>query len=337
MKVLFDGRIMLHSQMTGVERYANCVYRAMKKLPIKLKLALPRTNNPYFHHLWEHSILPEKARDYDILFSPGNTCSLWVPKNCKIITVLHDLSFKNCKEAYSKSYYYYRLLTLKRVADISSIIVTISESEREEITKALPHCQDKIRVIHNGVEEKFLNSQKICEKEPYILSVGSLNTRKNVMGTIQAFLAIAHKIPHSLLIVGAKQGRFPFAQWEKHDRIHYLGFVDDKRLIDLYQRASLFVFPSFYEGFGLPPLEAMACFCPTITSNISSLPEVVSDGALTVDPYDITALSGAILRVLTCPELARDLMKRGRERALNFTWQKNAQKLYNIFQEIVSE
>ncbi len=136
------------------------------------------------------------------------------------------------------------------------------------------------------------------------------------------------------MVAGVEQKLYGGVALKEDKRIKYLGFVQDNRLFELYQRASLFVFPSFYEGFGLPPLEAMALGCPVVASNTSSLPEVVGDAALTFDPNNSEELAVLMLKVLNDKNLSAEFIRRGIERAKLFSWENSAKQLKDIFEEV---
>ena len=175
---------------------------------------------------------------------------------------------------------------------------------------------------------------------PFVLYLGTLEPRKNLPALLRAFDAVAPDVPHELVLVGAEGWMTGpiFDTWRalRHqDRVRLAGFAPAAALPAWYSAADLFAYPSRYEGFGLPPLEAMACGTPVITSNVSSLPEVVGDAALTVDPSDEVALSAAIRRVLTDPALSADLRERGLRRAATFSWARTAAATVAAYREAV--
>ncbi|MDZ7295973.1 MAG: glycosyltransferase family 4 protein, partial [candidate division KSB1 bacterium] len=169
---------------------------------------------------------------------------------------------------------------------------------------------------------------------PYVLSVGTLQPRKNYVRLIRAFTQLTNQPTNQLVIVGGRGWLYEetLAEAEKYpDRVRILGFVDDDDLPALYRNAALFVFPSLYEGFGLPVLEAMACGVPVVCSNASSLPEVAGYAALLVDPLDTDGLAAAMARVLEDPDLRRGMIARGLDQAARFTWERAAWQLAGAF------
>jgi glycosyltransferase involved in cell wall biosynthesis len=176
---------------------------------------------------------------------------------------------------------------------------------------------------------------------PYLLYVGGINARKNIARLFEAYAQVRATHPDVILVVAGKRqwqtGEIDaaFRRFNLEDQVHFTGYVDDRDLPALYSAAELFVFPSLYEGFGLPPLEAMACGTPVVTSNASSLPEVVGDAALTVDPYDVDGLAAAIKHALTDEDLRVELRRRGVARAAQFTWQRAARETLAVYAQVL--
>jgi glycosyltransferase involved in cell wall biosynthesis len=339
MKVLIDGRVLKHKYITGVQRYTKDVIEVLNRLDFKIDLAVPPFKNKYLQHLWEHSVLPYKSTKYDILFCPSNVAPLWKPKNCKYVVTIHDISFLLFKDAYTFSFRKYYEFLIKNTLKVADKIITVSNSEKKMIKKYFPKYGDKITVIHNGVKEKFLLSEKdiLLEKEKIILYVGSLNKRKNLKGVIEAFLMIKDKIPHKLVIVALKQDIFRKTTFNLDDRIEFLDYLTEDELISLYKKAAVFVFPSLYESFGYPVIEAMGCGCPVVASKTSSIPEIAADAAILVNPYNVKEISDAMLNVVLDKKLSEELIKKGLQRAKMFTLDKTVEKLINVFKELMNK
>ena len=205
-----------------------------------------------------------------------------------------------------------------------------------EFTKLLVKDFD---AIEKGIDRTaFL--EKIRQKhnlpKAFLLGVGTLSPRKNFSRFIQAFDQLAPEYPDThLVIVGNKGWNFDDILEEgNREKVHLIGYVDAAELVALYNLAKIFVFPSLYEGFGIPPLEAMSCGCPVVTSNISSLPEVVGDAALLIDPYSTEEIAGAIGTLLANSELNQDLSRKGLRQATKFSWEKSAKKLLEVFETL---
>jgi glycosyltransferase involved in cell wall biosynthesis len=192
------------------------------------------------------------------------------------------------------------------------------------------------------VPDEFYSRYRLDRWLRYVLYVGSENPRKNMPRLIAAFARLHETLPDVRLIkVGsvehpslAEQLRRQVQQLGLADAVLFTNPVSDQDLVAFYNLADLFVFPSLYEGFGLPPLEAMACGAPVVCSNAASLPEVVGDAAITVDPYDVDGLAAAMVRVLTDADLRRQLRERGLARARQFTWERTALETIAVYRQM---
>jgi glycosyltransferase involved in cell wall biosynthesis len=210
---------------------------------------------------------------------------------------------------------------------------------------------EKVEVIHNALDERLALPPDAAELarvrdryqlgEPFILYAGNIKPHKNVDRLIEAYSILRRRgtVQAKLLIIGDEVSKFPnlrrlVHRFQLHQHVRFFGFVSDDMLAVLYRLASVFVFPSLYEGFGLPPLEAMAAGTPVITSNVSSLPEVVGDAAVLIDPMDAGALADAMARVLGDPELRAGLIARGHERVKMFSWERSVMRVREVYGEL---
>jgi glycosyltransferase involved in cell wall biosynthesis len=235
----------------------------------------------------------------------------------------------------------------------ASKIIAISENTKKDIIDYFRIDEEKIRVIYLGVDRQFspqpdTNEVGVLSKynlpRGYILSVGTLEPRKNILRLINAYKMVAstgEPVP-KLVIVGGQGWRNEdlgklVRESGLADRVVLVGYVPDEDLPTLYRNAAVFVYPSLYEGFGLPPLEAMACGTPVITSNISSIPEVVGDAAILIDPYNTTEIAQAIASVLNNKELRDRLKMNGLVRSNLFSWDKTARETLKLYQEVIEE
>jgi len=231
-------------------------------------------------------------------------------------------------------------------------IITVSNSTKNDLMNHFNIPKEKIRVIFEAADEKFksLNNKETKEVKykyhlnfPFILYVGGLAVHKNIPALIKAFYKVKKKgIQHKLVITGTKRWKYKeiFETIDKLDLqndVVFTGYVSDEDLPALYNAADLFVYPSIYEGFGLPPLEAMACGTPVITSNTSSLPEVVGDAGIMVDPYDVNGLADAMHEVLANEGLRANMIKNGLERAKMFSWEKCARETLKVYEEVYNQ
>lgn len=249
-------------------------------------------------------------------------------------------------------YYYARgsMWTATRQADR---ILTVSEASKRDILRFFDIAPDKVQVIYNAIDERFFTPpdeattdrvrQRYQLDHPFVLYVGNIKPHKNIERLIAGFGRARPGGPAGLklVIVGDEVSKYPSLrqmvhrhQLDKH--VRFLGFQPQETLASFYQLAGVFVFPSLYEGFGLPPLEAMACGTPVVTSNVSSLPEVAGDAALLVDPYNVDEIAAAIHRALTDEATRADLSARGRIRARQFSWHTAVDQIHRVYQEVLA-
>ena len=226
-------------------------------------------------------------------------------------------------------------------------VVTVSHHSAEDIHRLLGVPRNKLRVIYNGVgiESGPLVSSGVMERfgldAPFILCVGRCDPYKNLPMLVKAYFLARARLagPLRLVIAGHRDARYPEAE-EEAARLQlgadvvFTGVLDERDLCRLYRAASLLAFPSLYEGFGLPPLEAMSLGVPVVASNRTSVPEVCGDAALLADPLDAQAFAGAMVRVLANPEVAADLRRRGSARAAHFTPERQAQQTLAVCQDV---
>jgi len=295
-------------------------------------------------HLWEQLILPRLVRG-KLLFSPTNTGPLRVKKQ---VVTIHDVFQLDHPEALTHKFaVWYRFLT-PRLAHRAAHVVTISEFSKQRLLTHVPMDERRITVIPNGVDGKFrpFSSDELAEQRSvlglpsrsYVLCVGSLEPRKNIGRLLQAWAHIRTKIDEGMwLIITGKMGNERILEKTigldaLPPRVHLTGHVPDEDLPGLYAGATVFAFPSVYEGFGLPPLEAMAAGVPVLTGNQASLPEVVGDAGMMVDPFDVDALADGLLRLLKAPDLRTRLRCKGLERARQFTWEATAEKTWAVLE-----
>jgi glycosyltransferase involved in cell wall biosynthesis len=233
-------------------------------------------------------------------------------------------------------------------------VLTVSEASKRDILRFCRIPAGKVTVIHNAIDDRFRQAppadevDRIRERfqlhEPFVLYVGNVKPHKNLERLIEAIHHL-HENGYDhlkLLVIGSDISKYAtlrraIHQYNLHRYVRFLGFVPDRTLEILYRLTSVFVFPSLYEGFGLPPLEAMACGAPVVTSNTSSLPEVVGDAAVLVDPTDSRAIAEGLAHVLADPNLRADLQRRGVERARSFSWSAGARAVRHIYAEALEE
>jgi glycosyltransferase involved in cell wall biosynthesis len=287
-----------------------------------------------------------KSQSYDIYWQPSFIPNKYI-KAKKIVTTVHDFSFMLYKDFHPKERIEYFEKNFFQNIYKSDIIITGSYCTKQEIINRLDFDASKIKVIHHGVNHdifKVYNDIDIDIKLPskFIFCVGSIEPRKNLLGLLKAYNLLDKdmKEKYKLVLAG-------FKGWENkeimqlikqnEDFIKYLGYISDEELAKVYNLASLFVYPSFYEGFGLPVAEAMACGTPVITSSVSSLPEVGADAVVYVDPNNIEDIKEKMMMVLSDEDLQKQMIQQGLKRAKNFTWEKSAKEHIKIFKEVISQ
>ncbi|MGA2959030.1 MAG: glycosyltransferase family 1 protein [Thermodesulfobacteriota bacterium] len=287
------------------------------------------------------------SRRFDLYFEP-NFIPLKMPAKRTVVTVL-DFSFARFPQWHSKDkIHYFQKHFWKKISRADRIIV-ISDFIREEAIHLFGFSPERVTTIPLGFDPKIFKvyspkeidsvRKKYSLPDKFILSVGSIEPRKNLRNLLRAYQELGGSIrrEYKIVLVG-------FKGWENKEimkmiqslegDVYYPGYVPEDDLGKFYNLAHLFAYPSFYEGFGLPPLEAMACGCPVIVSNTSSLPEVCGDAALYVNPHDITSIREGMERLLTDDPFRKQLTLKGFERASRFGWEKSAKEHLKLFEEI---
>ncbi len=292
----------------------------------------------------------------DILFSPNILFSS-VSENCKTVVTFHDLSYKIHPEFFTQiQRLWHSLVGPKYYAKKADAIIAVSESTKNDIVDIYKIPERKISVVHSGIfldknvqifEEDFTLNKKISEynlKKGYLLYFATIEPRKNVETILEAFESFKQKTNSDckLVVCGIRGWLFDrIVRVAKKSRfskdIIFTGFIKDEDKKSLFMGASVFVYPSFYEGFGFPPLEAMSLGVPVITSNVSSLPEIVKSGAITVDPYNVNDISLAIEECMKNKDLRQRLITKGFEIAKNFSWESTAKATLEVFNKIVNK
>ena len=294
---------------------------------------------------WNQFDIPLHIGDR-VLWSPNNVSPLGVKKH--VITI-HDLSVFDHPEWFKYSIVALYNFYLPRLIQQSAKILTVSEFTRHRILERFNVNEDKVIVIPNAAAERFYP----CSLEEiewvrnryqlpkwYILSLGSLESRKNLVNLFKAWTCVSPQLTRDIkLVVAGEKGTVFRTQdfrsdFSSVDNVHFTGYFPDQDLPALYSGALGLVYPSFYEGFGLPPLEAMACGTPVITCKNTALPEVVGDCALFVDPHQPESIATAIHSLVENSSLRESLAQGGLERAKLFNWDHSAQRLYQTLSEI---
>ena len=271
---------------------------------------------------------------------------------CRSVVTIHDcihLMFPQYLP--SRLAYVYAKGSMWTASKKANKILTVSEASKRDILRFFDVPPEKVVVAHNAIDERFLSppdperthlvKQRYQLDHPFVLYVGNIKPHKNIERLIDAFGRARSQCPDDLklIIIGDEISKYPALRQSVHKHkldkhVRFLGFQPMETLATFYRLARAFVFPSLYEGFGLPPLEAMACGAPVVTSNVSSLPEVAGGAALLVDPYDADAIAGGIVQAVTDEALRTELVKRGHERARSFSWTQSVKKIHQIYMEV---
>jgi glycosyltransferase involved in cell wall biosynthesis len=270
-----------------------------------------------------------------------------------LIVTIHDMASLRSRGRFGTLKRFYLRIFVPLSARKARRVLAVSEAARKEIADLCKIDGGKIVVVRHGISRSFSPdgdrsgppaALKLKVGSGYILYVGTLEPGKNIPRIIEAYSIVRKRTgTERALVIAGRTG------WLHDDifravkrlgldkEIVFTGYVSKGDLPSLYRGADLFVFPSLYEGFGLPVLEAMACGTPVVTSNTSSLPEVAGDAALLVDPENVEEIAGAMERVLTDQDLRAELSRRGRERARLFTWERCAQETLKVYEEVYKE
>ncbi len=307
-----------------------------KKLP-----TLPGKNFKHFVNRLRlsHDFL---LRNFNIL----HTSSYDLPKSKKgkLVLVVHDLIHRAYPDGLEKSTIETVEENLKKVLPATDKIITVSDNTKKDLIRYYSYPEENITTIYPGIDVDILHMDK--GKMPnfrYILFVGTLEPRKNIKGLIEAFNILRHNynIEQKLIIAGMKGWMYEdifetVRRLKLENNIVFTGYADRRALKNLYSYADALVYPSFYEGFGFPIIEAFSCGIPVITSNTSSCAELGEGSALLVDPKNIDALSSAMFRALTDDTLRQQMIEDSKEKVKMFSWHETAWKTLEVFKQIAS-
>ncbi|MBW2964677.1 glycosyltransferase family 4 protein [Candidatus Woesearchaeota archaeon] len=320
-----------------------CIHSSSKRHPrtgTRHRLFRPALRIPSYNLL--ASIFRTRCfDDLDILHLPHPSFPFLKRPKAKVVVTVHDLiplihpSMHNARRRF---YFRYLLPGYLKKADA---IIAVSESTRKDLMKILNIPSKKIHVVHNGIDLSQFRPSKT--KQDYILYMGTLEPRKNIEGLLKAFAIIRHNgFDHKLIIAGKKgwdyKGIFRLIRKLKlENHVVYKGYSRGRERQELYRKAKMLVWPSFYEGFGLPPLEAMASGTPVVTSDVSSIPEVVGDAAILVNPDHPRDIARGIIEVLSSKERYEELVRKGLERSKLFSLNHMIDKTFDVYRTVVEK
>jgi glycosyltransferase involved in cell wall biosynthesis len=347
--IFINGKF-LSSPMTGVQRYAFELFRRMDLIltePEYQNLRMVCLTPPdvtvfpewknievrrvglFTGNMWEQIDLPASTRG-KFLFSPANSGPFFYTNQA---VTIHDASVFAVPEAYTRTFRAKYIQTFKKLVRSTKLILTNSCFSQRELSHFLGSPTSRFSVVLEGGDHlnETLSDSAVLQrcglsKNAYIFSVANQSNHKNLARILQVAEQMDNQI--QFVVAGGVYAKVfqPSAHQPVSKNVHFLGYVNDSELKALYENALAFIFPSTYEGFGLPLLEAMNCNCPVLCSNAAAIPEVAGQAALYFDPNDVDEISALIKKLLVDPDLQADLKYRGRTHAPNFTWEKTARK-----------
>ena len=344
--IYINGRF-LTQKITGVQRFAyEITSRLVERKEFLFVIVIPSdTINPIYNttswkiirigklkgHAWEQFELPLylKSVGKPLLLNFCNSAPLYYLN--KIVTI-HDLAVWYHPQWFNKKFALFYKIMLPNVAKRSKLVLTVSDFSKNSIEQVFKINKDKIKVVYNAVSNEIYKikdqefSKTVLSKfslnsNQYILSVSSLDPRKNQNNLIEAFNNLDNR-ELQLVLIGSGGKAFSDVRFKMQDNknIKFLGYVGDEELSVIYRNALCFVYPSLFEGFGIPPLEAISCGCPTIVSNVTSLPEIFGNASLYIDPNDIASIIEKLIKIITSPGLRKELVEKGFEVLKKYNW-----------------
>ena len=334
---------LIHDKKTNDPLYKAANDVIIPKIPFKLTYAI---GLPYITRKTKIDILHVPAHGYSQIMP------FFLNSNVKKILTIHDLTPLLFPETHTKKTLQWWVSSLNLIKSRTDVIIADSLNTKNDCINYLNIPNEKIKVIPLAADSIYRPSkhkEEIREdlekrygiKFPFILSVGTLEKRKNIPNLIKAFNQLKERgTNHKLVIIGSNGWKYrdifnTANELNLEKDVLFTGYIPNEDLVKFYNAADLFVYPSIYEGFGLPPLEAMACGCPVITSNSSSLPEVVGNAGITVDPHDYDALADKMYQILTNDSLRSKLHNKSLKRAKMFSWEKTARETWKVYEEVL--
>lgn len=314
-------------------------------------VAFPPARHPILFYWWYEWSIPRILRQYkaDVFVSPDGFMSLKTP--VPTLMVLHDIAWKHFEGHVNFSTFHYYNHYVPKFIEAAGRIATVSNYSKQDMVHSFGANPDKIDVVYNGSHEQYqaLAAETIqqvrdqySEGQPYFLYVGSIHPRKNVERLLQAFNQFKKttKTPLKLLIVGRRMGKGSaieqlLPKLEHAEDIIFLGYLSTDELPKVVGGAYALTYVSLFEGFGIPLLEALYCNVPSITSNTSSMPEVIGDAGLLADPTSIEDIAQQMQRLWEQPQLRQALVEKGKEQRQLFSWEQTAQKLWQSLELLI--
>jgi glycosyltransferase involved in cell wall biosynthesis len=342
----------LTQPLTGVQRYAVELSLRLKEMDSPVRFLCPK--NVIHHdlfkkldakvigrttgHLWEQMTLPLHLKNSDLLVNFCNTAPLF-HKN-QVVTI-HDIGFNVYPQSHPTGFVLFYKFLFSRIMKSSKHIITVSNFSKQEITRHYRVTNEKVSVVYSAPRKYFQpESCQELQKEKYFLAVSSLNYRKNIPALLKAFSQLSNQErQYRLYLIGDMRAKsfkkLDLGKFLDNPYITFLGRVSDEDLRRYYSNAVGFVYPSLYEGLGLPPLEAQRCSCPVLVSNVASLPEVFRDSAVYCNPFSVDSIRLGMLK-LADEDTRQVLIAKGTGTVKRFLWEKNAEEFFNLFKRFHS-
>jgi len=374
MKIGIDGRAAKWYRGTGIGTYTYQLIKSLNAIdminkyllfmpqncacdiPLNKNFQLRNITENIQNNFWDEINIPNILEDKDIelYHVPQNGIGLPRDKKCPFIITLHDVIPYKMPETVSEKYLKIFSEEVPRLISLCDAIITVSEYSKEDIIKTFNYPRDKIYVTYlasediyhvSNLEESatFINNNYSINS-PYILYIGGFSPRKNIIGLIEAFskLITYYKSDIKLVIAGSRGISYSLYKSRAidlkiEDKVIFPGFIPMEHLPYLYNASKLFVYPSYYEGFGLPPIEAMACGVPVIASNVTSIPEILEDSAILINPYDIDELCSSMYSALEDKDLRTTLICKGLAKASKLSWLDTGKKTLAAYENIIGK
>lgn len=370
MKIGIDASRYSHDKATGVEWYSYHIINGLIELSLKkddTEVLLYSPNDFEIPKEFEHPgkirkvIIPfkrlwtlyrlskeMKKNPPDVLFVPSHTLPLIRPA-FSVITI-HDVAFRYLKKSYSRFQYWYLNWSTKYAVKNATKIIVPSEATKQDLVNHFRCSADKIVVIPHGFKaDKHIDADKVSEnlkyfgfgkendvKNPYVLFVGRLESKKNLVRLVEAFDIFSKEHPDWRLVLAGKRGvgfdriMDIVSKLKISEKVIMPGYVNEDEKAYLFKNCSIFAFPSLYEGFGFPILEAFNYLKPVLASHVSSIPEVAGEAAIYCDPFDVQDMALSLERFVDDPNFALSLIEKGKERVLKFTWSEASKKTFDV-------
>lgn len=301
--------------------------------------------------IFQTVILGQRYGKNSILLTTDSKIPFFIPKDCVLIPIITDLSVFRIPKAYRLSRVIWWRMQYRYMCRRANLFLTISNFTKKELQNILNIPDDKIRIVPCAAADYFSpvnDLQRLEELKnkyklgmPFLLFVGNNNPRKNLKRMICAFDEIAEKIPHHLVIAGEQGWKFCrtdiMSSLRNPQKVHFIGYVPDEEMPALYSLTDLFLFPSLYEGFGIPILEAQQCGVPVLASYGSAMDEIGGDGAIYVNPYSKDSIKSGILKFIENPNMREYLVQIGLRNAKKYSWKKSAQILNQIIEKEIGQ